>query len=270
MSIKSKVIAAAAALTLIGGLGTAGVLGAGTASAATPSCGSACTDVFSHNFGTPTDPQFVLDVFQRGQKVGQPVILFRESNADPAEDWTSSFQGTVADFYAAGMVSAGFALHYGCNGTIPVAGVQIPCAGGPGRDLFAFEEEYAPFGVESGLCAGATSGAVNTKVTLQPCGTNAGTVWAVDTLDSCPTNPLYTLEAQVINGLDTNFSQPSVLTYPADGYPTDKPRPELYLSALAGFSLDGNPPSGPQTCGGLAVNGPDNNQLFGAFQGILP
>ena len=37
MSMKSKVLAAAATLALVGGVGTAGVLGAGTASAATPS-----------------------------------------------------------------------------------------------------------------------------------------------------------------------------------------------------------------------------------------
>ena len=40
MSIKSKVLAAAATLTLVGGVGMAGALSAGTASAATPSCGS--------------------------------------------------------------------------------------------------------------------------------------------------------------------------------------------------------------------------------------
>jgi len=36
MSIKSKVLSVAATLALVGGVGTAGVLGAGTASAATP------------------------------------------------------------------------------------------------------------------------------------------------------------------------------------------------------------------------------------------
>ena len=39
MSIKSKVLAAAATLTMVGGVGAAGALTAGTASAATPSCG---------------------------------------------------------------------------------------------------------------------------------------------------------------------------------------------------------------------------------------
>jgi hypothetical protein len=154
--------------------------------------------------------------------------------------------------------------------------VQIPCTNGttgnPGRNLFAFEIEYAPYGVDSGLCVGATSAAPGSKVALEPCGAGAGTVWAADTLDSCPRNPLYFLEVQAINGLDTNFSHPSVLTYPAGGFPTDKPRPQLFLSALAGFSQTGGTAGPPSTltCGGLAVTGPDNNQLWGAVQGVLP
>ncbi len=42
MSMKSKAFAAATALTLLGGAGMAGALSAGTASAATPSCGGSC------------------------------------------------------------------------------------------------------------------------------------------------------------------------------------------------------------------------------------
>ena len=60
-------------------------------------------------------------------------------------------------------------------------------------------------------------------VTLQPCGVSANTVWIVDTYDSSNlfTNGGY---FPLINGSDTNFSQPFVLTYPAAGFPTDKPR----------------------------------------------
>jgi hypothetical protein len=102
MSIKSKVLAAAATLALVGGVGTAGVLGAGTASAATPSCGPACINLFSYQFGTHTTPTYTVDVLRQGEKTGQPIILFRTANYDPALDWTVSFQGTVADFFAAG------------------------------------------------------------------------------------------------------------------------------------------------------------------------
>ena len=44
MSIRNKILAAAATLTLVGGVGTVGALSAG---AATPSCGNSCVDVFT-------------------------------------------------------------------------------------------------------------------------------------------------------------------------------------------------------------------------------
>src|SRR5271165_6313782 len=112
MSIKSKVFAAAAALTLTATLGAAG---ATSAWAATPSCGPSCVDIFSKEFGTFGHPGFVLDTLRRGEKVGQPQILFRTSNADPAQDYTVSFQGLVSDFFAAGLVSAAVNLHYGAG-----------------------------------------------------------------------------------------------------------------------------------------------------------
>src|SRR6202030_4848967 len=122
MSIKSKVLATAATLTMVGGLGTAGALTAGSASAATPSCGHSCIDVFSHQFGTHQHPNFVVDVLRQGEKVGQPIILFRTANFDPAEDWSVAFQGFVSDFAAAQLVSPAVALHYGC-----VAGTSASC-----------------------------------------------------------------------------------------------------------------------------------------------
>ncbi len=59
MSIKSKVLAAAATLTLVGGVGVTGALTAGSASAATPSCGNSCINVFSQQFGTHRSPNYV-------------------------------------------------------------------------------------------------------------------------------------------------------------------------------------------------------------------
>src|SRR5437868_6026233 len=142
MSIKSKVLAGVAALTLVGGAGTAGTLAMATAAnAATPSCGPTCFDMFSREFGTHAHPTYVVDVFRQGEKVGQPIILFRQANFDPAEDFTLSFQGLTSDFFAAGLVSAAVNLHYG-NGSVNAI------------DEPAFEQEYAPFGVESGLCVG--------------------------------------------------------------------------------------------------------------------
>ena len=85
-----------------------------TANAATPSCGSTCVDIFSQEFGHHNVPNFILDVYQQHIRIGQPIILYRSSNNDSAEDFRLEFQGTVADFYLAGMVSAALALHYGC------------------------------------------------------------------------------------------------------------------------------------------------------------
>jgi len=245
MSIKSKVFAAAATLTLVGGVGAVGAL---SASAATPSCGFSCIEVFSHDFGTHHQPNFVLDTLRQGEKVGQPQILFRTSNSDPAEDYTISYQGLVSDFFTAGLVSAAVDLHYGGLGTLP--------GGGSFPDDYAYEIQYSPYGVDSGLCAGVgTTAVAGTKVTLQPCGVSSKTVWIVDSADST-----FSGYVPLINGSDTNFSQPFVLTYPASSYPTDQPRPQLYVTNLTGF----------QGAGGFPQGTIDDNQLFGFDQGVLP
>ena len=267
MSIKSKVIAAAAALTLIGGVGAAGAM---SASAATPSCGPNCIDVFSKQFGTFGHPAFVLDAIHGTSKPGTKIILFRTSNSDPAEDFTLGNQGTVSDFFQANMVSAAVNLHYGCNFNAN----EGVCGNASFPNDFAFELEYAPFGVDSGLCAGVAATAMqNEGVTLQPCGITSKTVWIADLAlnrgqhaDSCITNPLYFGEIPLINGSDTNFSHPFVLTYPAAGFPTDQPRPQLKVANLTGFSQSGN----ALPCGGNSIVGPASGQLFTAVQGVLP
>ena len=44
-------------------------------------------------------------MLRQGEKTGQPIILFRQANFDPALDWTVAFQGLTSDFLAAGLVS---------------------------------------------------------------------------------------------------------------------------------------------------------------------
>jgi hypothetical protein len=242
MSIKSKVLAAAATLAVVGGVSTVGTL---SASAATPSAGPSAIDIFSRQFGTHAHPAFVMDVFRQGERVGQPIILFRSSNSDPAQDFTVSFQGLVSDFFAAGLVSAALNLHYG-NGS--VSAIDQP----------ALEVEYAPFGVDSGLCVGtATTAIQNEGVTLQPCGVSAKTVWVADVADSPAT--LRGGYIPLINGSNTNFSHPFVLSYPKNGYPTDIPRPQLRTTNLTGFSNGFGP---------IVGTVPDY-QLWGADFGVL-
>jgi hypothetical protein len=246
MSIKSKVFAAAATLTLVGGVGAVGAM---SASAATPSAGPTAVDIFSFEFGHHNSPNFVIDVYRQGAKVGQPIILFRTSDTDPAEDFAASFQGLTSDFFAAGLVSAQVDLHYGSN--LPNANDGFP-------DDPAFEIEYSPYGVASGLCVGVASTAVQgSDVSLQPCGVTSKTVWITDTGDSVTVANGY---VPLINGSDTNFSHPFVLTYPSSGYPTDKPRPQLTTTNLTGFTGSFLVPE---------LGTVDDNQLWGADFGVL-
>jgi hypothetical protein len=226
MSVKRKILAAAATLTMAGGLSAAGAL---SASAATPSCGHSCIDIFSYEFGHHSSPNFVLDVYRGTTRAGTPIILYRSANNDAAEDFTVSFQGTVNDFYQAGLVSSALNLHY--------------------SHFAAFEFEYSPNGADSGLCVGVGSTAGNqTPVALEPCGQSSKTVWVVDSYDTIRGGYV-----PLINGSDTNFSHPYVLHYPGNGYPTDLPRPQLNTYELQKYSN----------------NSVYDNELWGANYGVL-
>ena len=237
MSFKSKVIAAAATLTLVGG--AAATMASGPANAATPSCGHRCINLFSKKFSDvlTTKPPFVLDVWRQGANINQPIIMFQSSNADPAEDFTVSLQGTVAQFAAAGLLPTGaLTLHYAADEAV--------------------EYQYSPNGVDSGLCVGVASTPIaNTPVSLQPCGASAKTVWIVDTNrhDLTP-GGLFTFPyVPLINAASLNFSNPYVLTYPPNANPNDRPRAQLVTQNLHKFSR------------GQIFD----NQLWSAFFGVL-
>jgi len=346
---KSKYLAGMAAAALLTGITAA----AGTANAASPSCGASCIDVFSHQFGDFANPQFVMDSYKQGDSTGTPVILFRTSNADSAEDFTVDEEGLVSEFYAANLVSSAVALAYGCT-----TAVFTGCDGQGQSDYWAYEFMYSPYGVQTGLCTGVAATAVaGEKVTLQPCGVSGKTVWIAAnpaaepvtvscdpatggascipdkcsvsshnkdctpdpctvgtpdcTADPCvvgapscvalpcsPGNvpgcsgthgsstttglsavdghstingtstvdgteagpyagdqqPLSSYAEPLINGSDTNFSAPYGLTYPASSYPTDSPRPQMYVTNVLGFSTG-------------AIN---SNELWSADEGVLP
>ena len=90
------------------------------------------------------------------------------------------------------------------------------------------------------------------------------TVWIVDILDSLNTT-FAGGYVPLINGSDTNFSQPFVLTYPSASVPTDKPRAQLFVSNITGFSQTSPPFDIP----GPELGTVDVNQLWGADFGIL-
>lgn len=208
--------------------------------------------VVSHLFGTHSSPNFTLDVFGQAEKAGQPIILFRTTKSDSAQHWIVSSQGTAANFYAAGRVGAAVAQHYG-----RIPRVNFPNCYGRTADTVsdpAFEIEYAPDNVASGLRMGVASTAVQGGVvTPQPCGVSARTVWIADTFGSPST--LSNGYIPLINGSDTNFSQPFVLTYPQSGYPTDMPRPRLQVDKITGRSRFAAEPE---------LGTVDGNQLWGA------
>ena len=250
-SIKSKVIAAAAVLTLAGGLGA--VANTWTASAATPACGGSCINIYPREYAATSiggAPQFVTDVLRQGARVNQPIILFRSANFDPAEDFTYTNQAPVSDFYASGLVSASVALRYGC-----VQGPgdhEFPVCPSTSVNDQAYQLQYTPYGVDSGLCVGTGSTAVaGTPVALEPCGVSAKTVWIEDTNPG--DNPLPPFYFAAIAASSTNFSNPPVLTYPS-GYPTDKPRVQLRTENLTGFSASIN----------------NDSQMWTGYGGVLP
>jgi hypothetical protein len=272
MSIKSKLFASAATLTLVGGVATAATLTAATASAETPSCGPTCVDFFNLGPGsTYESPSYLLDSYKQGEATGTPAILFPTNNTDPAQDFQISSPEPVSDYFQAGLVGSAVALHYGCNPGEDFD--QCTGTGGIGVNDYAFEIQYTPFGAPTGECIGVAATATQGEhVTLQPCGVSGKTLWILDTPcfasvtategggSGSPGNPgnspgnhcgkesttnpspttFYAFATDhtfpLINGSDTNFDEPYVLTYPNGASPTSMPRPVLETEELTVFA----------------------------------
>jgi len=228
MSIKSKVLAVAATITMAGGLSAVGLL---PANAAIAVCGHGRFTICSREFGG----RFVLDVLRQGEKAGQPITLFRASNSDPAEDFIILDSRTVSSYYASGLVSEALDQNYANDE--------------------AYEVEYSPYGADSGLCVGvASTTGDGTPVALEQCGVSSKTLWVV-----ANNGRLYYPYYPWINGSDTNFADPFVLHYPGNGYPTDLPRPQLNTYPLQEYAT--SPPTPPtvfnnELWGGLLSKAP--------------
>jgi len=213
MSVKSKILAAVAALTVAGGLGAAGTL---PASAATPGCsqnGNACIQIFSKVFGTYASPGFVESVFLGLPFAGVPTILQRASSSDPAGDMIIPASGQVSKFYAEGMVSAAANRHYGAEKAVQV--------------------EYAPHGVRTGLCAAIATATPyqNEGLTLQPCTTPGTTVFIIATADSPATAPAY---FPIVLASTTDFAHPFTMTFPGHADPAHQLFPQIKVQHLTG------------------------------------
>jgi hypothetical protein len=213
MSIKSKVLAAAAALTIVGGLSAAGTL---PANAATPQCGNACLEVYSAKFATPTSLGFVETVLLGIPLRGVPTIVQQASSSNPAEDLIVPLGGLVkvSHFYTAGMVSAAVNAHFGSDDAAQI--------------------EYAPYGHPTGLCTAVANPAYQDEgLSLQPCSAPGTTVWILDFAAS-PTAGYFA----IINGSDTDFAHPFVMTIL--GNPADQ-----LVTPIIMKHLTGNPGSAP-------------------------
>jgi hypothetical protein len=197
MSITSRVITAALALSVVTGVGAAGAL---TANAATTKCGALCTDLFSVAQGKGD----LINVVDQVRQVGQPVNLAKAADTNPGEDFVASYQGLVSDLYQAGIISAGLDKLY--------------------PKLQVIEIQYWPAGKPTVLCLGvATTPGVGTPVTLQTCGATASTTWIVDPV----TRSSRTYDELISGATAGNFQHPYVLT-------AGSPGEQLVTATLAG------------------------------------
>ena len=201
-AMKSRVLAALTTLMVVGA-GSSALTGA--AQAATPECElhpqAPCISVFSSELGTYADPNFVEAVLGGGEAtVGQPVGLKPASSTDPSEDilpHATVPNATVADFFAAGMVSAEANSHYG----------HLP----------AVQQKYAPFGVATDLCVGLAHVKQNEGLTLQPCD-DPTTVWVVQ-MDLATEQGYF----PIVNAATTHFERPFSMHLPRNLVASGRP-----------------------------------------------
>lgn len=183
----TRALAAAAALT-------AAVVGIALtmspASAATAQCGSECTSLYPLSYGT-SDVLALENPSGTSASTGQAVTIAAASSTNQGEDWLLTDQGTVADFYEAGLMSAEMNLHWSND--------QV------------YEIDYVPYGDFTGLCFGTTASNGSGAVSLQPCGETAATLWVADTADASGR------AVPLINGNNNNFAYPYSLTASSPG-----------------------------------------------------
>ena len=186
MSGKRKLIAGLAGLLLAGGACLGGVAAAPVAGAASAACGSSCVSMYNQKFGGAD-----VSAVSGGTAATGQAITLAAAAPSTAEDWSVAVQGSVSDFYAAGLMNATLNQYYGSD--------QV------------YEFEYKPGGISSGECLGIASGpGQGSKVTLQPC-TSVNATWIYD---AAAANGGY---VPYISGSDTKYPAPYVLTAPAAG-----------------------------------------------------
>jgi len=208
-------------------------LSVGTASAVTHvkkdtvACSNNCISLFSAQLGSATTLNaYVPGDTGAGGKVGQKVNMHLAGNFRPNGDFEPSISGFV--FQYCGFLANDF-----------FSPTSYVCTHYPFFDVI--ELNWAPFGNESALCAGVAKGGVaGESVTLQDCGMSANTVWILDRNNATrgtdcrvattpPVGPGDNPGVNYcpwINGGDTKFSQPLVMTMNSG---TQKPTNQVML-----------------------------------------
>jgi hypothetical protein len=177
-----KAVAGLAGLVLAGGACLGAIAAAPVAGAASAACGHLCSSLYNQKFGTAD-----VSAVSGGTAAPNQAVVLAAAAPSTTEDWKVAFQGTVDEFFNAGLINATLDAHYGTDE--------------------AFEFQYTPGGISSGLCLGIASGPVQgTKVTLQPCGVTVNTLWILDAADGSGGYTPY------VSGSDTQYPAPFVLT----------------------------------------------------------
>lgn len=211
-------------LTVIGTAAILATIGSAAAQAsvnpgapdATPACGRNCLDLSSLVLG----PDLIQNADIRrdngtGGKVGQTLNLKTASNTVPDEDFTNAKVGDLADF-CGNLISA---TSYAC--------LNYP------KTFPVYESNWAPFGNESGLCAGVrVAGRDNEPVTLQNCGATARTLWVGDVHARVTSHRM--VYFPWVNASDPNFSHPLVLTVDQSSVRPDNQLRVARLNTLTG------------------------------------
>jgi hypothetical protein len=163
-----SLLVAGVALTSVIGISAAGAASAKVAPGATATCGNNCIDVFSRVLGRNTLLNaYVPGDTGSGSKPGQVINMNQGANNHPNEDFVAVPIGTVFSQCRSILNPDGILLSNSvlCN---PTNGFLADPA---------IELNFAPFGNETGLCAGTTGSPVSgLQVRLTLCGHTEGTL----------------------------------------------------------------------------------------------
>jgi hypothetical protein len=195
--------AAGAASASPGQIRTTGGPGTATPSA-TKVCGTSCNDLFNLALGHKFIPR-------TNGHYGSDLDLALAHNFTPSEDFIAKQVGTLGQFLANGLISPRSYVALNYPSTWPV-----------------FEEEFAPYSVTTGLCAGVSQRDLRQhgEISLRYCGANARTLWVGDLANSIKdTDSILGFDLPWVNGADMSFSHALSLTTDDFGH--------LYLARLA-------------------------------------